>query len=88
MTGGWGKGEVNDEIREICKDAKFLESLQGAYQGDCNVSENTFEPTAVEQQVVAGMNYKITGTCCGQTFTFLVWHQAWNGGIQSVEHQA
>jgi len=82
--GGWSKGEISDEIRGICKHEKFVESLNAAMV-EC---DGLFEPTSVEQQVVSGMNYKITGTCCGQTHTFLVWHQAWNGGVQQVQHQA
>merc|ERR1711976_281215 len=86
--GGWSKGEVNDDIRALCKHEKFLaackeQCLAAGLQCDgCHVA---FEPTAVEQQVVSGMNYKITGNCCGKEFVFKIWNQPWNGGVQSCE---
>merc|ERR1712151_933816 len=88
--GGWSTGELNDRIRELLQDAKVhtacTEHCKNVLGMDC-VDPSCFEPKSVEQQVVSGMNYKVTGECCGNTITFLIWDQPWNGGVQVCEVQ-
>ena len=81
--GGWSKGEVTDEIKEICKHEMFLEVLATGLGK--SASEVEFTPDAVEQQVVSGMNYKISGGHAGGRAVVLVWFQAWTGGVKCVK---
>merc|ERR1712007_170404 len=81
--GGWSQGEISDEIREICKHEKVVGALATGLGK--SAEEITFTPTSVEQQVVSGMNYKISGGHGTGNAVVLVWFQAWNGGVQQAQ---
>jgi len=86
MTGAWSNGEVTDDIREICKHEKVLAAIATGLTQE--VGLDSFEPSSVEQQVVSGMNYRITGKYGKVTATINVWFQSWNGGIQTVKFES
>merc|ERR1712151_449339 len=73
--------EIPDEVKEMTKHPKFVEVLNASVEG-CT-PENNFEITSYVTQVVAGTNYKITGTCCGKTLT-IVMYQHFSGEIQDA----
>jgi hypothetical protein len=84
IKGGWSKGEITDEIREICKHALVTIEVIKACKG-CDPSACNFQPTSVRQQVVAGKNYQITGMCYGKIMTVEVYNCPWQGGVQGVK---
>lgn len=84
IKGGWSEGEITDEIKEICKHVLVTDKVIEACKG-CDPCACNFLPTSVRQQVVAGMNYKITGTCYGKTMTVEVYNCPWEGGVQDVK---